>query len=152
MQLEHAVAFDAGLAPHSHAVGFRLQSALVGALQDSFPLRLGDCRKDGHHHPFHRSFSSDAVVQEADDHADFLVELLWITAGSCQQCRGHLHHLVVIRTPKLCSGSLTLISLRRPSTSRLNISPEFRDSERRQPSTVSRLPPDSLRPSADVPV
>ena len=75
MQLENAVAVDAGLAPHAHAIGFRLQSALVGALQDSFPLRLGDCRKDGHHHPSHGSFSSDAVVQEAHGHA-VLVELL----------------------------------------------------------------------------
>ena len=75
MQLENAVAVDAGLAPHAHAIGFRLQSALVGALQDSFPLRLGDCRKDGHHHPSYRSFSSDSVVQEADGHA-VLVELL----------------------------------------------------------------------------
>ena len=43
--------------------------------RDSFPLRLGDCRKDGHNHPSHGSFSSDAVVQEADGHA-VLVELL----------------------------------------------------------------------------
>ena len=75
MQLENAVAVDAGLAPHAHAVGYRLQPALVGALQDSFPFRLGDCRKDGHHHSSHRSFSSDAVVQEAHGHA-VLVELL----------------------------------------------------------------------------
>ena len=75
MQFENAVAVDAGLAPHADTVGFRLQSALVGALHDSFPFCLGDCRKDGHHHPSHRSFSGDAVVQEADGHAVF-VELL----------------------------------------------------------------------------
>ena len=75
MQLENAVAVDAGFSPHADAIGFRLQSALVGALQDSFPLRLGDCRKDDHHHPSHLSFSSDAVVQKADSHA-VLVELL----------------------------------------------------------------------------
>ena len=84
MQVENAVAVDAGLAPHANAVGFRLQSALVGALQDSFPLRLGDCRKDGYHHPSHGSFSSDAVVQEAHGHA-VLVELL-DQPESCQQC------------------------------------------------------------------
>ena len=75
MQLENTVAVDAALAPHAHAVGYRLKPALVGTLQDSFPFCLGDCRKDGHHHPSHRSFSSDAVVQEAHCHA-VLVELL----------------------------------------------------------------------------
>ena len=75
MKLENAVAVDAGLAPHADALGFRLQPALVGTFQDSFPFRLGDCRKDGHNHPSHRSFSSDAVVQETDGHA-VLVELL----------------------------------------------------------------------------
>ena len=75
MQLENAVAVDVALAPHADAVGFRLQSALVGAFHDSFPLRLSDCRKDGHHHPSHRSFSSDAIVQETHGHA-VLVELL----------------------------------------------------------------------------
>ena len=57
-----------GLRPIRTPSAFALQSALVGALQDSFPLRLGDCRNNGHHHPSHRSFSNDAVVQEADGH------------------------------------------------------------------------------------
>ena len=75
MQFENAVAVDAGLAPHADTIGLRLKPALVGAFHDSFPLRLSDCRKDCHHHPSHRSFSSDPVVQEADGHA-ILVELL----------------------------------------------------------------------------
>ena len=75
MQLENVVAVDTGLAPHANAVGFRLKPTLVGALQDAFPFCLGNCRKDGHHHPSHGSFSSDTVVQEADGHA-VLVEFL----------------------------------------------------------------------------
>ena len=64
-----------GLRPMRTPLAFASESALVGALHDSFPFCLGDCRKDGHHHPSHRSFSSDAVVQEAHGHA-VLVELL----------------------------------------------------------------------------
>ena len=64
-----------GLRPMRTPLAFASESSLVGALQDSFPLRLGDSRKDGHNHPSHGSFSSDAVVQEADGHA-VLVELL----------------------------------------------------------------------------
>ena len=64
-----------GGAAESNAVGLGLQSALVGALQDAFPYCLSDCRKDGHHHQSHRSFSSDAVVQEANGNT-VLIELL----------------------------------------------------------------------------
>ena len=74
-QFKNMFAVDVRFPAEANTIGFRLQSALVGVLQDSFPLRLDDCRNDGHHHPSHRSFGSDAVAQKADDHA-VLVELL----------------------------------------------------------------------------